>query len=82
MENAKITRRGTPFSRAAYTAPGTSPENRKGDSEMDNKTYPRPSLAMARVTWQAWEGTLSPADALKRGTAFAALYMPFLGKGA
>ena len=49
---------------------------------MDNKTHARPSLAMARVAWQMWEGTLSPADALKRGTAFVALFMPFLGKEA
>ena len=49
---------------------------------MENKTRPRLPLAMARVAWQMWEGTLSPADALKRGTAFAALFMPFLGKEA
>ena len=49
---------------------------------MDEKMNARSSLAMARVTWQTWEGTLSPADALKRGTAFSALYMPFLGKEA
>ena len=54
----------------------------KGDSEMDEKMNARSSLAMARVAWQMWEGTLSPADALKRGTAFSALYMPFLGKEA
>ena len=41
-----------------------------------------PTLAMARVDWQMWEGTLSPADALSRGTAFAALDMPFLGQEA
>ena len=82
MENAKITRRNTPFPRAAYAASGASPENRKGDSEMDEKMNARSSLAMARVAWQMWEGTLSPADALKRGTAFAALFMPFLGKEA
>ena len=40
------------------------------------------SLAMACVAWQTWEGTLSSADALLRGTAFAALDMPFLGKEA
>ena len=40
-----------------------------------------PPLAMACMPWQRWEGTLSPADALARGTAFAALDMPFLGKG-
>ena len=82
MENAKITRRNTPFPRAAYIAPGASPENRKGDGKMDDKSNMRSSLAMARVTWQTWEGTLSPADALRRGTAFSALYMPFLGKEA
>ena len=82
MENAKITRRNTPFSRAAYAASGASPENRKGDSEMDEKMNARSSLAMARMAWQMWEGTLSPADALRRGTAFSALYMPFLGKEA
>lgn len=49
---------------------------------MDDKSNMRSSLAMARVTWQTWEGTLSPADALRRGTAFSALYMPFLGKEA
>ena len=82
MENAKITRRNTPFFRAAYAASGASPENRKGDREMDEKMNARSSLAMARVAWQMWEGTLSPADALRRGTAFSALYMPFLGKEA
>ena len=82
MENAKITRRNTPFPRAAYAASGASPENRKGDSEMDEKMNARSSLAMVRVAWQLWEGTLSPADALRRGTAFSALYMPFLGKEA
>lgn len=82
MENAKITRRNTPFFRAAYAASGALPENRKGDSEMDEKMNARSSLAMARVAWQLWEGTLSPADALRRGTAFSALYMPFLGKEA
>ena len=45
---------------------------------MDNKTHARPSLAMARVAWQMWEGTLSPADALKRGTAFAALFLSLI----
>ena len=82
MENAKITQARTLPIRAAYAASGASPKSRKGDSVMDNKTHARPSLAMARVAWQMWEGTLSPADALKRGTAFAALFMPFLGKEA
>ena len=49
---------------------------------MDDKSNMRSSLSMARVTWQTWEDTLSPADALKRGTAFSALYMPFWGKEA
>ena len=48
---------------------------------MDEKMNARPSLAMTRVAWQMWEGTLSPADALRRGTAFSALYMPLPGKG-
>ncbi len=82
MENAKITQARTLPYRAAYAASGASPENRKGDSEMDEKMNARSSLAMARVAWQMWEGTLLPADALKRGTAFAALFMPFLGKEA
>ena len=40
--------------------------------------WPWPGAAAGRCG----KGTLSPADALKRGTAFAALFMPFLGKEA
>ena len=49
MENAKITQARTLPYRAAYAASGASPENRKGDSEMDEKMNARSSLAMARV---------------------------------
>lgn len=37
-------------------------------------------LAMAYVRDQAWERTLNARDALKQGTAFPSLVMPFVGK--
>ena len=38
-------------------------------------------LAMAYVRDQDWEIPLSARDALKNGTAFGSLVMPFKGKG-
>ena len=48
---------------------------------MNNDKMTCPPLAMACMPWQRWEGTLSPADALARGTAFAAWICPFWGRG-
>ncbi|MBP1557269.1 MAG: spore coat associated protein CotJA [Oscillospiraceae bacterium] len=38
-------------------------------------------IAMCYVPWQAWERTYEPAVALKRGTIFPSLDLPFLGGG-
>ena len=37
-------------------------------------------LAMAYVPWQSWESIYEPCKALKIGTIFADLNLPFLGK--
>lgn len=38
-------------------------------------------IAMSYVPWQKWERTYEPAVALKRGTIFPSLDLPFLGGG-
>lgn len=38
------------------------------------------SLAMSYVPWQKWETLFDESAALKRGTAFPSLELPFLGK--
>lgn len=50
-----------------------------GGSGMNNMSgFP---IAMCYVPWQAWERTYEPAVALKRGTIFPSLDLPFLGGG-
>ena len=82
MENTNITHFSAARAlQAQHTMPRALAQKRKGAKCMQSGKM-IPALAMARVDWQMWEGTLSPADALSRGTAFAALDMPFLGKEA
>lgn len=39
-------------------------------------------LAMAYVPWQMWEEPYPPEEAIKMGTAFPSLNLPFMGGGA
>ena len=43
----------------------------------ENKCSP----AMAYVPWQKWETMYNEEEALKQGTAFPSLNLPFCGKG-
>lgn len=48
---------------------------------MNNPFVPmEASLAMAYVPWQPWGELYNEKTALERGTAFACLYMPFMGR--
>lgn len=39
------------------------------------------AVAMSYTPWQQWERTYEPSAALKRGTIFPSLDLPFLGGG-
>ena len=38
-------------------------------------------IAMAYVPWQKWRDVMKPHDAIRRGTIFEELSLPFYGKG-
>ena len=41
----------------------------------------RLAIAMAYVPWQKWRDVMKPHDAIRRGTIFEELSLPFYGKG-
>ncbi len=56
---------------------------------LDNMTVPaspqgvfpaKLSLAMAYVPYQTWEEPMAPSDALRAGTVFPSLCMPFMNE--
>ena len=51
------------------------------DKETCNIPQNKCSLAMAYVPWQKWETMYNEEEALKAGTAFPSLDLPFYGKG-
>lgn len=61
-----------------HTAPDKNRSVKKMQDMLCMKSAP---LAMSYVPWHRWEELLCEEEALNQGTAFAALIMPFCGKG-
>lgn len=54
----------------------------RGMSMPDYPHKARKSLAMAYVPWQKWQNVMDSCNALKHGTIFEELVLPFEGKKA
>ncbi len=60
-----------------------APSNKRGELFVNEQYLPaNVSLAMSYVPWQPYSELYSECVALERGTAFPALYLPFLAKEA
>ena len=58
---------------------GASAPDKAPSCDLGGLVVSAPSLAMVYCPRQHWRAILSPDEALKRGTLFAELNMPFLG---